>query len=204
MRSLILLMMLAAGTWCATSRSADAYFRDAAYEYIAGRMPTATQTCEEGLRQYPNDARLKNLLERIRENKEEQKNKCDNPQDGGDQGDSKKNDNKDDKKSDGKDGEKDDQKNDQNDDKKDGQKDEQKQDSNGQSSDSRSDKSPEGQQGASSAGGASSAAAAPQPLRPGELSKDQAEQLLRDFNQNTGERKPWKPVQGRKVPEKDW
>lgn len=203
MRSLILLMMLAAGTWCATTRSADAYFRDAAYEYIAGRMPTATQTCEEGLRQYPNDARLKNLLERIRENKEEQKNKCDNPQDGGDPDDQKKNDNKD--------GEKDDKKND----KKDGQKDEQKKDSEGQSSDSRSGnssssagkqepQSPEGQQGASSAGGASSATAAPQPMRPGELSKDQAEQLLRDFNQNTGERKPWKPVQGRKIPEKDW
>jgi hypothetical protein len=206
----VLVFCITSLVWGAAARTAEAYYRDAAFEYVSGRLPTAALTCEEGLRKYPNDAKLKMLLERIRENKDEQKKKCDNPQNSGDQGDQNK-----------------DQQNkenqDQNKDKQDSDQDQQGQSSSAQGGSSNSqnkqgqqgqssasgkssasqNNSPE-QNGNSSAGGASSAQAAPMPLRPGELSKDQAEQMLRDFNQNTGERKPWKPVGGRTVPEKDW
>src|SRR5574344_1082310 len=63
-----------------------------------------------------------------------------------------------------------------------------------------------GDQGRSSSSGMSSQSnGGEQPqLPPGSLSKDDAAQLLKDFDKENGERKPWRPVQGRAVPDKDW
>lgn len=44
----------------------------------------------------------------------------------------------------------------------------------------------------------------PQQLPPGALSPEQASQLLKDFDEENGEHKPWKPVRGMVRPEKDW
>ena len=59
----------------ADQKTAGGYYRDAAFQYIVNRLPTAEITCKEGLSYYPNDMKLQMLLDRIQEAKEEQKNK---------------------------------------------------------------------------------------------------------------------------------
>src|SRR5574344_833801 len=59
----------------AAQKTAGGYYRDAAFQYIENRLPTAEITCKEGLSYYPNDMKLQMLLDRIQEAKEEQKNK---------------------------------------------------------------------------------------------------------------------------------
>lgn len=194
------MLCLVALALASAPRSASMYYREAAAEYVAGRLPSAGLLCDEGLRHYPGDRPLQMLKERIKENQDKQKQKCDNPQSKDNQ----------DQNSDGE--------------KKD------KGDSSGSSSgssagssagsssasssasgqgqgkgqSSSSGKNNPGSQGQPSSASGSSSAASAMPLRPGELTPEQAQQLLKDFNQNTGERKPWKPVQGKPRPEKDW
>ncbi len=147
----------------AAQKTAGGYYRDAAFQYIENRLPTAEITCKEGLSYYPNDMKLQMLLDRIQEAKEEQKNK--NKEQNKDQQDQNQ------------DQEQNKDQQDQNQDQ--GQNDEQNQDEG---------KDPN----------------APQEVPVGQMSPEEASQLLKDFNEQNGEQKPWKPVRGQARPLKDW
>lgn len=196
-----LFALLLAGNAFAAPKSASAYYSDAAFQYIENRLPTAEITCNEGLQYYPNDQKLQMLLDRIKEAKDEQKNE------------NKKNDPKNDQNNDQN------QDQDQNKDNQDQNKDQQdqnQQDQNsGESSSSQGDN-----QSSDSNGGADQQ---PQPEQPEDQSSDSqggedqqpdetpammspedAAQMLKDFDEQNGERKPWKPIRGQARPAKDW
>lgn len=197
-----LFALLLAGNAFAAPKSASAYYSDAAFQYIENRLPTAEITCNEGLQYYPNDQKLQMLLDRIKEAKDEQKNE------------NKKNDPKND------------QNNDQNQDNQDQNKDNQdqnkdQQDQNQQDQNSGESSSSQGDnQSSDSNGGADQQ---PQPEQPEDQSSDSqggedqqpdetpammspedAAQMLKDFDEQNGERKPWKPIRGQARPAKDW
>ena len=211
--SIVAVLFLAVAAFAAP-KSASAYYSDAAFQYIENRLPSAEITCNEGLQYYPNDQKLQMLLDRIHEAKDEQKNE------------NKKNDkNQDNNQAQNKDQNQDqnqDQQNqDQNKDQQDQDKDQQNQDQNqdqngenGQSSDSKAESSdsneggagqqpeqqPEGESSDSNGGEEPQE----QPVQMGEMSPEDAAQLLKDFDEQNGERKPWKPIRGQARPAKDW
>ncbi|PWJ68958.1 MULTISPECIES: hypothetical protein [unclassified Fibrobacter] len=202
----VVFALLCAGMAFAAPKSASAYYSDAAFQYIENRLPTAEITCNEGLQYYPNDQKLQMLLDRIKEAKDEQKNE------------NKKNDPNQDQNNDQNQDQNKDQNQDQNKDNQDQNKDPQdqnQQDQNsGESSSSQSDN-----QSSDSNGGADQQ---PQPEQPQDQSSDSqgddqqpdetpammspedAAQLLKDFDEQNGERKPWKPIRGQARPAKDW
>ncbi len=210
----VLLLSVAA---IAAPKSASAYYSDAAFQYIENRLPSAEITCNEGLQYYPNDQKLQMLLDRIHEAKDEQKNE------------NKKNDkNQDNNQDQNQDQNQDKDQQDQN---KDQQNQDQNQNGDGQSSSSESDQNQDqngsessDSQGAESSdsngGGAgeqpeqqpegessdSNGGEEPQeqPVQMGEMSPEEAAQLLKDFDEQNGERKPWKPIRGQARPVKDW
>ena len=189
----------------AAPKSASAYYGDAAFQYIENRLPTAEITCNEGLQYYPNDQKLQMLLDRIHEAKDEQKNE------------NKKNDPKNDKNQDQNNQ---DQNQDQNGDQSsssaqnDQNQDQQNQGQNGQSSSSQGANSsdsnggageqPQPEQSEGNSSDSNGGEPEQQPLQPGEMSPEEAAQLLKDFDEQNGERKPWKPVRGQVRPAKDW
>ena len=199
----------------AAPKSASAYYGDAAFQYIENRLPTAEITCNEGLQYYPNDQKLQMLLDRIHEAKDEQKNE------------NKKNDPKNDKNQDqnNQDQNQDKQNQDQQNQNQNGDQssssaqndqnqDQQNQGQNGQSSSSQGANSSDSNGGAgeqqqpeqSEGNSSDSNGGEPeqQPLAPGEMSPEEAAQLLKDFDEQNGERKPWKPIRGQVRPAKDW
>ena len=202
----------------AAPKSASAYYSDAAFQYIENRLPSAEITCNEGLQYYPNDQKLQMLLDRIHEAKDEQKNenkKNDKNQD------NNQDQNQDQNKDQNQDQNQDQQNQDQNKDQQDQDKDQQNQDQNqdqngenGQSSDSKAESSdsneggagqqpeqqPEGESSDSNGGEEPQE----QPVQMGEMSPEDAAQLLKDFDEQNGERKPWKPLRGQARPAKDW
>ncbi|SHL13286.1 hypothetical protein SAMN05720487_10881 [Fibrobacter sp. UWT2] len=202
----------------AAPKSASAYYSDAAFQYIENRLPSAEITCNEGLQYYPNDQKLQMLLDRIHEAKDEQKNenkKNDKNQD------QNQDNNQDQNKDQNQDQNKDQQNQDQNKDQQDQDKDQQNQDQNqdqngenGQSSNSNAESSdsneggagqqpeqqPEGESSDSNGGEEPQE----QPVQMGEMSPEDAAQLLKDFDEQNGERKPWKPLRGQARPAKDW
>ena len=210
-------MFLAAAAMAAP-KSASAYYSDAAFQYIENRLPSAEITCNEGLQYYPNDQKLQMLLDRIHEAKDEQKNenkKNDKNQD------NNQDQNQDQNKDQNQDQNKDQQNQDQNKDQQDQDKDQQNQDQNqdqngenGQSSNSNAESSdsneggagqqpeqqPEGESSDSNGGEEPQE----QPMQMGEMSPEDAAQLLKDFDEQNGERKPWKPLRGQARPAKDW
>ncbi|MCQ2097867.1 MAG: hypothetical protein MJY87_08010 [Fibrobacter sp.] len=209
-KNLAVLACFASVSAFAAPKSAGAYYGDAAFQYIENRLPTAEITCNEGLQHYPNDQQLQMLLDRIKEAKEEQKNE------------NKKNDPKND------------QNNDQNQDQNKDNQDQQNQDQNKDQNSGESSSSAENNQDQQNGGGQSSSSEAgssdskggadQQPQQPENqqssdsqgnndqqpdetpamLSPEEASQLLKDFDEQNGERKPWKPIRGQKRPEKDW
>ena len=211
--SMVAVLFLAVAAFAAP-KSASAYYSDAAFQYIENRLPSAEITCNEGLQYYPNDQKLQMLLDRIHEAKDEQKNE------------NKKNDknqdqNQDQNKDQNQDQNQDQQNQDQNKDQQDQDKDQQNQDQNqdqngenGQSSDSKAESSdsneggagqqpeqqPEGESSDSNGGEEPQE----QPMQMGEMSPEDAAQLLKDFDEQNGERKPWKPIRGQARPAKDW
>ena len=208
----------------AAPKSASAYYGDAAFQYIENRLPSAEITCNEGLQHYPNDQKLQMLLDRIHEAKDEQKNqnKKNDPQNGDnqDQNNQDQDQNKDKQNQDKNNQDQQNQNQNQNGDQsssssaEDQNQDQQNQGGQGQSSssgDQSSDSNGGGQQpeqqqpeeGSSDSNG-SDQEGEPQPLAPGELSPEEAAQLLKDFDEQNGERKPWKPVRGQARPAKDW
>jgi len=213
----------------AAPKSASAYYGDAAFQYIENRLPTAEITCNEGLQYYPNDQKLQMLLDRIHEAKNEQQNenkkndpKNDQNQDQNNQ-DQNQDQNQDKQNQDqNKDQQNQDQQNqNQNGDQSsssaqnDQNQDQQNQGQNGQSSSSQGGDSSDSNGGAgelpqqpeqSEGNSSDSNGGEPeqQPLQPGEMTPEEAAQLLKDFDEQNGERKPWKPVRGQARPAKDW
>ena len=211
--SMVAVLFLAVAAFAAP-KSASAYYSDAAFQYIENRLPSAEITCNEGLQYYPNDQKLQMLLDRIHEAKDEQKNE------------NKKNDkNQDNNQDQNQDQNQQDQQNqDQNKDQQNQDKDQQDQNQdqqnqdqngeNGQSSDSKAESSdsneggagqqpeqqPEGESSDSNGGEEPQE----QPVQMGEMSPEDAAQLLKDFDEQNGERKPWKPIRGQARPLKDW
>ena len=195
----------------AAPKSASAYYSDAAFQYIENRLPSAEITCNEGLQYYPNDQKLQMLLDRVHEAKDEQKNE------------NKKNDKNQDNNQD--------QNQDQNQQDQNGEGNSSgsessssasdEQDQNGSSQSSSSDARSSGSEGGASEqpepeqpeegssdsqGDSSNDGAEPeeQPVQMGEMSPEEAAQLLKDFDEQNGERKPWKPIRGQARPAKDW
>ncbi len=201
----------------AAPKSASAYYSDAAFQYIENRLPSAEITCNEGLQYYPNDQKLQMLLDRIHEAKDEQKNE------------NKKNDKNQDNNQD----QNQDQNKDQQDQNQDQQNQDQNGEGNSSGSESSSSASEDqnqnggGQSSSSDAGSSDSEGGAQpeqqpeqpqenssdsnggeepqeQPVQMGEMSPEEAAQLLKDFDEQNGERKPWKPIRGQARPAKDW
>ena len=207
-------ILMLAITAFAAPKSASAYYSDAAFQYIENRLPSAEITCNEGLQYYPNDQKLQMLLDRIHEAKDEQKNE------------NKKNDKKQDNNQDqNQDQTQQDQQNqDQNKDQQNQDKDQQDQNQdqqnqdqngeNGQSSNSNAESSDSNEGGASqqpeqqpeeqSSDSNGGEEPQEQPVQMGEMSPEDAAQLLKDFDEQNGERKPWKPLRGQARPAKDW
>ena len=220
--SIILLFAVSA---FAAPKSAAAYYGDAAFQYIENRLPSAEITCNEGLQHYPNDQKLQMLLDRIKEAKDEQKNenkKNDKNQDNNDQNQNDQNQDQNQDKNNqdqNKDQQNQDQQN-QNGDQSssssqnDQNQDQQNQGNQGQSSSSGAQSSdsngggeqqqPQQPEAGSSDSNGSDQEEQQQPLQPGELTPEEAAQLLKDFDEQNGERKPWKPVRGQARPAKDW
>ncbi len=216
--ALYLVLIFAAAAFAAP-KSASAYYSDAAFQYIENRLPSAEITCNEGLQYYPNDQKLQMLLDRIKEAKDEQKNenkKNDKNQD------NNQDQNQDQNKDQNQDQNKDQQNQDQNgegnssgSESSSSQGDDQNQNQNGggqssssqggESSDSNGGQQPEPQQpeenSSDSQGGEDEQE---QPVQMGEMSPEEAAQLLKDFDEQNGERKPWKPIRGQARPAKDW
>lgn len=211
-----LILLLAVCAFAAPKvKSANAYYGDAAYQYFENRLPSAEITCKEGLEKYPNDSRLQMLLERIQEAKDEQqKENQKNNQNGNDQNqDQNQDENKDNQ-------DQDKQNQDQNQDQQNQGGDSSSSSEN--SSDSNSDQNQNQGGGESSSSEASSnsndgeqnqqqeqpeeqqADEGQEPEDPNAMSKAEAAQLLKDFDEQNGERKPWKPARGQTYPEKDW
>ena len=213
------ILMLAIAAFAAP-KSASAYYSDAAFQYIENRLPSAEITCNEGLQYYPNDQKLQMLLDRIHEAKDEQKNenkKNDKNQD------NNQDQNQDQNKDQNQDQNQDQQNQDQNKDQQDQDKDQQNQDQNqdqqngqdGQSSSSQGEDSSDSNGGAgeqpepqqpeeNSSDSNGGEEPQEQPVQMGEMSPEDAAQLLKDFDEQNGERKPWKPIRGQARPAKDW
>ena len=214
---LILVLLLSVAAFAAP-KSASAYYSDAAFQYIENRLPSAEITCNEGLQYYPNDQKLQMLLDRIKEAKDEQKNenkKNDKNQD------NNQDQNKDQNQDQNQDQDKDQQNQDQNQDQQDqnqgessssGSDDQNQQggqngessSSQGESSDSNGGQQPEPQQPEEGSSDSQGEEPQEQPVQMGEMSPEEAAQLLKDFDEQNGERKPWKPVRGQARPAKDW
>ena len=202
----------------AAPKSASAYYSDAAFQYIENRLPSAEITCNEGLQYYPNDQKLQMLLDRIHEAKDEQKNENkkndknqDNNQDQNQQDQQNQDQQNQDQNGDGQSSSSgEDQNQDQNQDQNGGassssQEGGESSDSNGGAGEQPQPEQPE--EGSSDSQGDSSddgAEPEEQPVPMGEMSPEEAAQLLKDFDEQNGERKPWKPIRGQARPAKDW
>ncbi len=65
----------------AQAQSADDYFHLAARQYIDAHWQLAQQAIQQGLRQYPNDARLKALAEKMKKQRQKQQQQQNQQQD---------------------------------------------------------------------------------------------------------------------------
>ena len=181
--------------------TADEYVHHGAAKYIQGRLQEAGVEVEEGLRHFPNDARLKALADQLKKMKDQQK-KDQGGQDsqGGDQNKDKQ-DKKDSTGQGNKDGKQDEKK----DDHKDKDKDKEKQDGKDKDKDKgdqdqdQQAKPEEGKEGDTTGQAAA-------PAKPGQMSKEEAERLLNSYQDD--EKREQKNLQKRyKKPvevEEDW
>lgn len=186
--SLLLLVSLA------LAKTAPEYFRSGAHLFVEGRYPTAAIEVKEGLAKYPSDLQLQRLLKRIEEAQEQQKNECDKKNPGQDKQDPEdQKDNQDQK----------DQKEDQKDQQQ-GNSSNQGNSSAGQSSSvgSSSDSQPQDQD--QNQGQSSESQGQPDSLMEGQLDKQQAEELLKNFQESDQQKKRKLQLRGRSAPEKDW
>ena len=198
-------------------KSAEKYYSDAAFQYIENRLPTAEITCKEGLQYYPDDAKLQMLADRIEESKNEQQkqNQENNSNQDKQNQDQNQDQNSDKNSSENSQNENQDQNQNQNPEGQSSAGENSAESSSSQgsensgangsgesSSDSRGSStseqnSPEGSSGSNGDG-------ENEEVPPGQMSPQEASQLLKDFDDEHGERKPWKPAKGMARPEKDW
>lgn len=208
MKRLILVVALLAVAAFAAPKSASAYYSDAAFQYIENRLPTAEITCNEGLQYYPNDQKLQMLLDRIQEAKDKQKNENKKNDPKNDQNDQNNQDQNQDQNKDQNQDQNQDQDKDQQDQNQDQNNGDQSSDSQGQSSDSEGGSGEQPQQpeeqSSDSQGEQPQQPEEPQEVPAGQMSPEEASQLLKDFDEQNGERKPWKPLRGQARPAKDW
>jgi hypothetical protein len=162
------------------AKTAQEYFRQGAYLYADAKLPSAAIEVREGLEKYPADTKLQMLLKRIEEAQEEQKNQNqkDNPQNQEQNQDQK-------------------QDQDQNKD----QGSSSQQNSSGSQDPQSGNSSSSGDQGSSSS---QETQATPDSAQAGDLSREQAEQLMKDFQEQDKENRRKGRFSGRAVPEKDW
>ena len=192
LRAFMLFLSLAAGAYAA--KPVDDYVHGTGAKYIQGRLQEAGVEVEEGLRRYPDDARLKALADQLKKMKDQQK-KDQGGQDsqGGDQ--NKDRQDKPDSSGQGKqDGKKDDKdKQDQEKAKEEAKKEEGKdkeeeKDKGDQAGQAEKPKPEEGKEGDSSGQAAA-------PAKPGEMSKEEAERLLNSYQDD--EKREQKDMQKR-------
>lgn len=190
MRTLILVALLVCGMSAgARAQGAADYLHGGAAKYIQGRNQEALIEIEEGLRRFPEDPQLKALAGHLRKLKDQQKQ---DGQQGGSEGDK---------------GEKEEQKQDQS--QGDKPQDEQEKKGEDEKQQEKEEQDKQGQAGAEAGDedkGAKDSAAAEAPVKPGEMSKEDAERLLNSVQDD--EKKEHKNMQRRyrkKVEvEQDW
>lgn len=192
LRAIALCIGLAAGL--AAAKGVEDYVHGGAALYIQGRLQEASVEVEEGLRKFPQDARLKALAAQLKAMKDQQKQDQGGGEGQGGQGSQDKNqkDSSQNQKGQGKDQDKQDQqkqnqgkdpqKQDQDKDKQGGDKDKQKEQDTDQDKhegkdggqDGQPPQEKPGQEGDSTGKGAA-------PVPPGQMSKEEAERLLNSY-----------------------
>ena len=215
MKKFTLFLSVVAASTCAFAakapKSAAQYYSDAAFQYIQNRLPTAEITCKEGLSYYPDDAKLQMLQDRIEESKDEQQkqNQQNNPNNENQNQDPNQDKNQNEQNQQNQDQQNQDENQNGSSDSQ-GANSSDSQSSHSQSSNSDSSHS-QGGNGESSNSNEQEKSEQPQggnenpeTVPPGQMTPEQASQLLKDFDAEHGERKPWKPVRGQARPEKDW
>lgn len=192
-------LCIAFGTSWAAGRVATDYLHAGAAKYIQGRLQEASVEVEEGLRLFPNDSKLQALAGQLKSLKDQKKQ---DQSGGGSQGeeDSKSKENKKDSSSQGDPKNKDQDKKDQ--DKNQGK--EKEQDKAKEKENEAKKQAEEGKNKDQNKPDSSGQAAAP--VKPGELSKEEAERLLNSYQDD--EKREHQEMQRRqKSPvgvEKDW
>ena len=215
MKRFALLLMIVVSM--AFAKTASEYYKEASFLYIENRLPSAEILCEEALAKYPQDQKLQMLLDRIREAKEEQKNQNQKNNSENQKDDSEKDKNQDEQNQENQD-------NQSGNENKENENSSESSSSNGENQgenknenqnsssagmgESSSSESSEGQNNNEPSGLSSSSASGenqePPEAYPGQMTPEEASQLLKDFDEQKGERKPWRPVRGQAYPEKDW
>lgn len=199
------LFVIASATF---AKSADDYLHGAGAKYIQSRLQEATIEVEEGLAKYPSDTRLKSLDDQLKklkdQNKKDQGGQGSQNNDDKNQDKDKKDQDKKDSTGQGKDSQdkKDQNKKDQekknqekkDQDKKDQDKDNKDKENQPNKADEKKDK-----------GDSTGSGAAQKPVKPGELSKEEAERLLNSYqdDEKKEHQQMKRPAQSADV-EKDW
>lgn len=178
--SLAGMLWAALGVTPAWSKAPEDYFHGASHKFVGGRLQEASVQAEEGLRLFPDDAALKGLVAHLRSLKDQKK------KDQGSQGSSGGDQGKEDqqKKDDAEGGDKDQEK-----DKQEAKQDEQKEQDKGKEGQD------QGQDEADSKDGKDSTGEAMAPVKPGEMSKEDAERLLNSIQDD--EKKEHRQMQRR-------
>ncbi|MGL1933778.1 MAG: hypothetical protein OCD01_02095 [Fibrobacterales bacterium] len=179
----------------ATAQSAHDYFKKASFLYVGSKVDQALLEAEEGLNRYPDNEKLQMLKERIEEIKDQQ-----DEQQKKDQQQQNQDENQDQ-----------DQQEDQEENKQDQEEQQDQQNKAGESSSQESSPSsnagseePEPQEEDPSE--SDSTEAPPPEVQEGELTPEQAEELLQNFNEEEMKEDPekWKRGKGQGRPAKDW
>ncbi len=193
---LALLFLSAFGTVSLWAKSSEDYFHGAASMYVEGRMQQAKIEVEEGLRQFPEDNKLKALAEQLKKLEDQQKQDNQN-QSGGDNQENQDNKEKQeqDQNQDSNSQEEDKKEDSKDQDSKEEEKDKQEEESQGEQNQEEEKQPP---QDSTSQGQA--------PPEQGEMSEEEAKRLLDNYkNDEKEELKNLKKKIGRRgKPVKDW
>jgi hypothetical protein len=176
----------------AQALSGNDYFHQGAQQFIYNSLDQAIQTVEEGLRQFPNHAKLQELYERLMEQKEQQENQQNNQQN---------------QDSQNQDGENDEQDSNENQEQEENQQEENSENQDNESEEEQEENSsPEGNQEENETN-ESESNAQPSPDELKDLSKEEAQKILQALAQKEKELlKEFKKAKtsGSKTHEKDW
>jgi Ca-activated chloride channel family protein len=169
-------LLIAAQKLCAQLAPADDFFNSGAQLYISNNVPAALERVEMGLKTYPDDEKLKKLEELLKQKKQQQQNQQQQQQQN--QSQQQKSDSQKDQQQ---------KQNAQNQQKQDEQQKQQEQ----QKSDGEKPDKPEAQA---------------QPVKPGELTKDEAKRLLdaQKDNEQILQMKPQAKPRNPDQPVRDW